>query len=76
MRNAEASLTAGFDDLDERSTHAVQNLREVVDTVKVKTENLITFTDVACGKLNSGSDTIAERYRELQGRERRSSKRS
>ncbi len=66
LRNAEASLTAGFDDLDERSTQAVQNLREVVDTVKVKTENLITFTDVACGKLNNGSDTIAERYRELQ----------
>lgn len=39
----------------------------MVDTVKVKTENLITFTDSACDKINAGSDNIAERFRELQG---------
>lgn len=67
LRSAEDSLNSGFDDLDERSSKAVENLREVVDTVKVKTENLITFTDSACDKINAGSDNIAERFRELQG---------
>lgn len=67
LRSAEDSLNSGFDDLDERSSKAVENLREVVDTVKVKTENLITFTDSACDKINAGSDNIAERFRELKG---------
>lgn len=67
LRTAEDSLNSGFDDLDERSSKAVENLREVVDTVKVKTENLITFTNSACDKINAGSDNIAERFKELQG---------
>ncbi len=66
LHNTETSLNTGFENMDERSSQVIDKLREAVDIMQMKTENLITFAKTACDKLNESSGNIDEQFEKMQ----------